>query len=93
MKMTHTNTQVLDQEDILQHFEREMGAKDTQIQSLLSDIKVQHTRATDAVAHSEIEISRQKLECERLVMEKEARLLALEEELQSTETLREVGHA
>ena len=70
-----------------------MGAKDTQIQSLLSDIKVQTTRAADAVAHSEIEISRQKVECERVVGEKEVRLLALEEELRSTDTLREVGHA
>lgn len=44
------------QEDILQHFEREMSAKDLQIQSLLSDIKTQQTVAADAVALSQVRL-------------------------------------
>ena len=81
--------QVVDQEDILQHFEREMGAKDKEIQALLADIQVQQTLAADAVALSQKEILRAKMECEQQLAEQEAKIRALEDIVEGTQSLRE----
>jgi hypothetical protein len=81
--------QVLDQEDILQHFEREMGAKDAQILALNSEIQTQQSHASSALERSQKEISLAKLECERQLAEQEAKVRELEESLESTQSLRE----
>ncbi len=77
------------QEDILQHFEREMSAKDLQIQALLSDIQTQRTAAADAVALSQREISKAKVECENVLAVQSAKLQELEDRLQSSDSLRQ----
>ncbi len=85
----HLQAQVVDQEDVLQHFEREMGAKDSEIQALLSEIKTQQTIAADAVALSQQEISRVKSDCEQKLAAKDAEVQGLEEQLHSSQTLRD----
>jgi hypothetical protein len=85
----HLQAQVLDQEDILQHFEREMGAKDKEIQALLSEIKVQQALAADAVALSQQEVSRAKADCLQTLAAKDAEVQELRDNLHSTESLRE----
>jgi hypothetical protein len=81
--------QVVDQEDILQHFEREMSSRDLQIQGLMADIKAQQTIASDAVARSQQQISRVTDDCAKLLAEKESKIAELEARLLSSESLRD----